>query len=207
ELAREQLAKPSLVGCPDFLFSGPGSGPAASRADSSAARLAARAQPATGGRRRLLRTARIAGSGRSGRSRVPLPPGGECPSRIPGLPTARGGSHIPRYSRLFQRVRGRRRKKAVAPLHFYTPAGYNHVILSGSHPLPAGTIPSRALFWEVLHVIKVGIVGASGYTGGELMRILFGHPSASIVYVGSRSLAGQRVRDVLPAVPPWCDLE
>ena len=95
ELAREQLAKPSLVGCPDFLFSGPGSGPAASRADSSAARLAARAQPATGGRRRLLRTARIAGSGRSGRSRVPLPPGGECPSRIPGLPTARGGSHIP----------------------------------------------------------------------------------------------------------------
>ena len=104
-------------------------------------------------------------------------------------------------------MRGRRRKKAVAPLHFYTPAGYNHVILSGSHPLPAGTIPSRALFWEVLHVIKVGIVGASGYTGGELMRILFGHPSASIVYVGSRSLAGKRVRDVLPAVPPWCDLE
>ena len=50
-------------------------------------------------------------------------------------------------------------------------------------------------------MIKVGIVGASGYTGGELMRILFGHPSASIVYVGSRSLAGQRVRDVLPAVP------
>lgn len=56
-------------------------------------------------------------------------------------------------------------------------------------------------------MIKVGIVGASGYTGGELMRILFGHPSASIAYVGSRSLAGQRVRDVLPAVPPWCDLE
>lgn len=55
-------------------------------------------------------------------------------------------------------------------------------------------------------MIKVGIVGASGYTGGELMRILFGHPHVTLEFVGSRSLAGKKVRDMMPAVPPWCDL-
>lgn len=64
----------------------------------------------------------------------------------------------------------------------------------------------RRPFGEVLFVIKVGIVGASGYTGGELMRILLAHPHVALEYVGSRSLAGKNVRDVMPAMPPWCDL-
>ena len=34
--------------------------------------------------------------------------------------------------------------------------------------------------------IKVGIVGGSGYTGGELLRILYGHPFVEIVGVTSR---------------------
>jgi N-acetyl-gamma-glutamyl-phosphate reductase len=38
--------------------------------------------------------------------------------------------------------------------------------------------------------IKVGIVGGAGYTGGELIRILLNHPAAEIVFVHSKSNAG-----------------
>jgi len=38
--------------------------------------------------------------------------------------------------------------------------------------------------------IKIGIIGGAGYTGGELIRILLNHPSAEIVYVNSKSNAG-----------------
>lgn len=55
-------------------------------------------------------------------------------------------------------------------------------------------------------MIKVGIVGANGYAGGELMRILLRHPEAQLVYVGSRSEAGKKVSDVMPAVPKWYGL-
>ena len=39
--------------------------------------------------------------------------------------------------------------------------------------------------------IRVGVVGASGYAGAELIRILSMHPQAQIVWIGSRSYAGQ----------------
>ena len=35
--------------------------------------------------------------------------------------------------------------------------------------------------------IKVGIIGATGYAGAELVRILQGHPAARIIWYGSRS--------------------
>lgn len=38
--------------------------------------------------------------------------------------------------------------------------------------------------------IKVGIVGAAGYTGGELIRILLYHPGAEIIFAHSKSNAG-----------------
>lgn len=44
--------------------------------------------------------------------------------------------------------------------------------------------------------IQVGIVGGSGYTGSELLRLLLAHPSADVVSVTSRTLAGQRVAEV-----------
>ncbi len=40
-------------------------------------------------------------------------------------------------------------------------------------------------------MIKVGIIGATGYAGGELVRILLGHREAEIVWYGSRSYVGQ----------------
>lgn len=45
-------------------------------------------------------------------------------------------------------------------------------------------------------MIKVGIIGGAGYTGGELLRILIFHPQVEIVFVHSTSNAGNAVSDV-----------
>lgn len=45
-------------------------------------------------------------------------------------------------------------------------------------------------------MIRVGILGAAGYTGGELIRLLLNHPQAQIVFAHSESNAGNRVSDV-----------
>ena len=44
--------------------------------------------------------------------------------------------------------------------------------------------------------IKVGVLGAAGYTGGELIRLLLNHPQAAIVFANSESNAGNLVSDV-----------
>ena len=44
--------------------------------------------------------------------------------------------------------------------------------------------------------VKVGILGAAGYTGGELIRLLLNHPEAEIVFANSESNAGNLVSDV-----------
>lgn len=41
--------------------------------------------------------------------------------------------------------------------------------------------------------MKIGIIGAAGYTGGELLRILIYHPEATIAYAHSNSQAGKPV--------------
>ena len=45
-------------------------------------------------------------------------------------------------------------------------------------------------------MVKVGILGAAGYTGGELIRLLINHPQAEIVFANSESNAGNKVYDV-----------
>ncbi len=45
-------------------------------------------------------------------------------------------------------------------------------------------------------MIRVGILGAAGYTGGELIRILIHHPQAEIVFAHSESNAGNFISDV-----------
>jgi len=44
--------------------------------------------------------------------------------------------------------------------------------------------------------LRVGILGAAGYTGGELIRVLLNHPEAEIVFANSESNAGNLVSDV-----------
>ncbi|MGH7601972.1 MAG: N-acetyl-gamma-glutamyl-phosphate reductase, partial [bacterium] len=47
-----------------------------------------------------------------------------------------------------------------------------------------------------MNKVKVGIAGGSGYTGGELIRILLQHPAAEIRVATSRSNAGKLVSEV-----------
>ena len=45
-------------------------------------------------------------------------------------------------------------------------------------------------------MIKAGIIGGAGYTGGEMLRILINHPNVEIAFVNSTSNAGNLVSDV-----------
>lgn len=45
-------------------------------------------------------------------------------------------------------------------------------------------------------MIKIGILGAAGYTGGELIRLLLNHPEADIVFANSESNAGNLIAEV-----------
>ena len=56
-------------------------------------------------------------------------------------------------------------------------------------------------------MIKVGILGAAGYTGGELIRILVNHPEAEIVFANSESNAGNHVAEVHEGLYGDCDLK
>jgi N-acetyl-gamma-glutamyl-phosphate reductase len=47
---------------------------------------------------------------------------------------------------------------------------------------------------------RVGIVGASGYTGAELLRLLAGHPSLELVVATGDSQAGQPIADLYPSL-------
>ena len=45
-------------------------------------------------------------------------------------------------------------------------------------------------------MIKAGIIGGAGYTGGELIRILLNHPDVSISFVQSKSNAGNKIASI-----------
>ncbi|WP_295389495.1 N-acetyl-gamma-glutamyl-phosphate reductase [uncultured Thiodictyon sp.] len=55
-------------------------------------------------------------------------------------------------------------------------------------------------------MIKVGIVGGTGYTGAELLRILLRHPSAEVAVITSRGEAGTAVADLFPHLRGESDL-
>lgn len=46
--------------------------------------------------------------------------------------------------------------------------------------------------------VRVGIIGVSGYTGAELLRLVQAHPELELTYVAAQSTAGKRLDDVLP---------
>jgi N-acetyl-gamma-glutamyl-phosphate reductase len=52
---------------------------------------------------------------------------------------------------------------------------------------------------------SVGIIGASGYTGSELVRILSHHPGISLEAITSESHAGKKISDVHPYLLDVCD--
>jgi N-acetyl-gamma-glutamyl-phosphate reductase len=50
---------------------------------------------------------------------------------------------------------------------------------------------------------KIGVLGASGYTGAELVRMLLRHPRAEIVLLTADRSAGKAMRDVFPQFSPY----
>ena len=57
------------------------------------------------------------------------------------------------------------------------------------------------------HKIKVGIIGASGYGGVQLVRLLLEHPSVEIAYLGGDSSAGKKFTALYPHLVHKIDLE
>jgi N-acetyl-gamma-glutamyl-phosphate reductase len=51
----------------------------------------------------------------------------------------------------------------------------------------------------------IGVLGATGYAGVELVKILKHHPLVSISFVSSQSYDGQRISDVFPELKSICD--
>ena len=55
-------------------------------------------------------------------------------------------------------------------------------------------------------MLKVAVVGASGYTGVELLRILHAHPEVAVTCVTSEQSAGKRISDIFPSLRGRADL-
>jgi len=55
-------------------------------------------------------------------------------------------------------------------------------------------------------MLKVAVVGASGYTGVELLRILTGHPEVDVCCVTSRQHEGVPINQVFPSLSGFCEL-
>ena len=45
-------------------------------------------------------------------------------------------------------------------------------------------------------MIKVGIIGATGYAGAEIVRLIQGHPDAEVVWYGSRSFIDEKYSSI-----------
>ena len=59
-----------------------------------------------------------------------------------------------------------------------------------------GTIGQNTFSEGASTMIKVGIIGATGYAGAELVRILTGHPDAELVWLGSKSYADRSFSEI-----------
>ena len=54
--------------------------------------------------------------------------------------------------------------------------------------------------------VKVSILGATGYTGSELLRLLAGHPEAEVIHVTSESHRGEKIQEFFPQLRGFYDL-
>lgn len=55
--------------------------------------------------------------------------------------------------------------------------------------------------------IKIGIIGGTGYTGVELLRLLAVHPNAELAVISSRSEAGMPVAEMFPSLRSYVALK
>lgn len=55
--------------------------------------------------------------------------------------------------------------------------------------------------------IRVGILGATGYTGAELLRLLVNHHNVEIAWITSEKFSGQKLPDIFPHLKGFLDSE
>lgn len=55
--------------------------------------------------------------------------------------------------------------------------------------------------------IRVGIVGATGYAGAELVRLILTHPAAELTAISSVSFEGKKISEVYPNLAKVCEME
>ena len=55
--------------------------------------------------------------------------------------------------------------------------------------------------------MKIGVVGASGYAGGELLRLLADHPSFQVTYISAGSNAGELISSIHPHLTNYKDVK
>ena len=53
--------------------------------------------------------------------------------------------------------------------------------------------------------VRVAVAGASGYAGGEVLRLLLGHPAVEVGTLTAHGNAGNRLGDVHPHLVPLAD--
>lgn len=65
----------------------------------------------------------------------------------------------------------------------------------------------HAMMCIVIHMqkVRVAVAGASGYAGGEILRLLLGHPGVEIGALTGASNAGQKIGSLQPALQPLSD--
>jgi N-acetyl-gamma-glutamyl-phosphate reductase len=56
-----------------------------------------------------------------------------------------------------------------------------------------------------MHMMRAAVAGASGYAGGEILRLLLGHPEVTIGAVTAASSAGQRLGSIHPHLTPLAE--
>src|SRR5262245_16113130 len=72
---------------------------------------------------------------------------------------------------------------------------------------PKSRLRAAFSFQEQSQMIKAGIVGGTGYSGVELLRLLAQHPQVEIAVATSRQEAGTRVSDAYPSLRGRVELD
>ena len=54
--------------------------------------------------------------------------------------------------------------------------------------------------------LRVGIIGATGYVGVELVRVLMAHPGFRLNYLSSQTYSGKLFSDIYPVFKGLCDM-
>src|SRR5689334_9913368 len=68
----------------------------------------------------------------------------------------------------------------------------------GGTPHFVGQVSSRSRAMTITNKLRIGILGASGYTGAELLRLLARHPGVEIKLLTADRQAGKPIAEIFP---------